>query len=236
MKTILSLILAVTMALFIHDGVLGGVALYLIPDNSQYQTTSNLPPFVLSENGMIGKDPKLSIIRIHDDKDAFRCSGTIISSKYILTAAHCLVDNKTLSSKKYLIKVLLANGTTTSIPAKAVAVNTKADYGLMLGDFKNLPTLKIALGSDSLAFKGQAITCGYPYGQTNNICYATDNNFRVFHFQRMVGGYVFPGMSGGPVFDTVSNMVMGVNSSVNAGFIVVSSLVGLFESLEVEVK
>ena len=40
----------------------------------------------------------------------------------------------------------------------------------------------------------------------------------------------------GPVYDLERGIVLGVNSSVNTGFILVSDLVGLFETLNVEMK
>lgn len=238
MKLILSLILAVTMSLFIHDGVVGIITLVVSKELPSYQTTANLPPFLLKENGTDGSIPSSALIRIHDDKGNFRCSGSIISSKYVLTAAHCLVDsNRKLSSEIYSIKIYLLDGSIKTVLATAAALNNKSDYGLMLGDFSGLSTFKIAIGpTASLTRSINVATCGYPYGTNEPICYATDIDFRHYNFQLAVGGTLYPGMSGGPVYDLEHNVILGVNSRVDAGFIVVSDLVGLFETLNVDVK
>lgn len=238
MKLILNLILAVTMALFVHDGVIGIISLVVSKPLPPYQNGDNLPAFVFKENGINGSIPSNALIRIHDDKGNFRCSGSIISSKYVLTAAHCLVDSsKKLSDKTYAIKVSLLDGSTKTVLAKAAALNSKSDYGLMVGDFTGLSTFKIAIGpTASLTRSNKVATCGFPYGGVEPICYATGTDFRHYFFQLAVGGTMYPGMSGGPVYDLERGVVLGVNSSVNAGFIVVSDLVGLFETLEVDVK
>ena len=238
MKLILSLILAVTMSLFVHDSVVGIITLVVSKELPSYQTTANLPPFLLKENGINGSIPSSALIRIHDDKGNFRCSGSIISSKYVLTAAHCLVDsNKKLSSKTYSIKIYLLDGSTKTVLAKAAALNSKSDYGLMVGDFSGLSTFKIAIGpTASLTRSNKVATCGFPYGGDEPICYATGTDFRHYYFQIAVAGTMYPGMSGGPVYDLERGIVLGVNSSVNTGFILVSDLVGLFETLNVEMK
>jgi S1-C subfamily serine protease len=203
-------------------------------------TTENMPSFSISENrynDALVKHNNFPVVRIHDEDGNFLCSGTIISRDYVLTAAHCVIEGNKLSSQAYTIKVLSDDKSTIikSIKSKAVAANANADYALIKGDYIGLSTIPIAVGvSESLERSDSVLTCGFPYGAERNICYGT-SDFSVYFFRLASKGILYPGMSGGPVYDVKTNRLVGVNSAVGQGFIITTSLVGLFETLGVEV-
>lgn len=200
------------------------------------QSLSDLPPFILSENGV--DTGSVTLIRIHNEDGEFVCSGTIVSTKYVLTAAHCISDEDgNLSTETYKIHVLIGDGSIVVIEAKAASLNHRSDNGLMLGDFTGLSTVKLALGPlNSLQRSQTVLVCGFPYGSLDDICYFLESASKQYYFQMAAKGHLYPGMSGGPVYDMENNVVVGVNSAVGNGYIITTNLVGLFESLKVEVR
>ena len=187
------------------------------------------------------------LVRLHNSKGKFFCSGTVISDDYVLTAAHCLMRGaiipKMMSEDLQVIGT--ANGPATAtvdsvvtitVSAKAAALNNRADYALVKGDFREFQKARIL--TSPLMFnelRGPGAVCGYPWGATS-VCYQFAGGLQTFYEKFMVQGRMYPGMSGGPVVDRGGgNAVFAVNSAVSEGFIIISPLIGLFETLEIEV-
>lgn len=215
-----------------------GIAVYnyVYPGVSTYQrSNAALPDFNVVENGVGGQG--FPMVRIHNQYNSFICSGTIISNSYILTAAHCLLDeDKKISMETYNIHILSPKGESTIVvTAKAASLNNLADYGLMVGNFTGFASYKIAYDEvRPIKTSNNIVTCGYPWG-ANAVCYKVTTPLAQYYFRSAAEGRLFPGMSGGPVFDLDNGLIIGVNSAVVSDKILIAPLVGLFESLEVKV-
>lgn len=177
------------------------------------------------------------MIRLHNERDGeFFCSGFVISDHYAITAAHCIVmDMEYPELKVSGIKIYNERMQDTGIVAQAASANARADYGIIIGDFSKFTKAKLDYKPTSIIRRSPALmTCGYPWGATAACYYfrPTGN----FFSQMAAEGFMFPGMSGGPVVDAVTGEVFAVNSAVTNGRIIVSPLVGVFDVLSIKVE
>lgn len=196
---------------------------------------------VFKKNQDVTRGTYSSIVRLENTDGQFFCSGSVISKDYVLTAAHCLTDAKGHLRKKKLHVTGLANQEKSpgvTVDGVAASRNSRADYGLVKGDFSQFSTLKIEtspLSSPTVAgLTGPIVTCGSPWGASPGVCYEALPQVQLFYEQIAMRGTLYPGMSGGPVIDLGNNVTqIAVNTGVAEGYIVVSPLIGLFETLEV---
>lgn len=216
MKILLSaLLLFLSLVLFIK---------YNMPVNEYVE--AGLPKY-----GSFSKERKLfnPPVKLLDSDGDFFCSGFVIDDNYVVTAAHCL-DN---GGPRKNVKILAENNIETNTVANTVGFNHRMDYGLLKGNFKQFVPAAIDLSLDAPYTSSRLLVCGFPMGVKKMICYQvkaiTNDMFGV-----AVGGFLFPGMSGGPAIDLDSNRVFGVNSRVSIGHVVVQPLVGLLATFGIE--
>ena len=170
-------------------------------------------------------------------RGSFVCTGTIIDSSYVLTAAHCLVDDTGFMLKDISICLNkdFSDSCTKMVFGKPAAINSGTDNALILGDFSEFKTEKINIESDVFSkVKQMVATCGFPYGM-KGICYSAEFNPQPLLYKVKTNGLLFPGMSGGPVRDISAKEVIGVNSSVGNGFITITTLIGLHKQFRMGV-
>ncbi len=191
-----------------------------------------LPDYSLSLGQTEGTIPFL--VRLEEDKtNRFFCSGSVISDNYVLTAAHCVADK--IDEKVIVRSIPNENGETISLTGTVVGADESAGYALVLGDFKQFVKARIVTDSAFLLMlTGPLITCGFPRGE-NVVCYPTDNRPQGYYGSLSLRGYLFPGMSGGPVIDKGIGAIVAVNTATaENSLIVISPLVGLFKELGVK--
>lgn len=184
------------------------------------------------------RDPRHgAIIRLYtpatdEGPGRFFCSGTVINDQYIVTAAHCVVRLEPFTP----VEIRDNSGIAIGSFALVGPVNQRGDVALLVGDFRTFQRIKLSHGAANTmnhfldnARKMQA--CGYPWGAELTCVVVTD---RVYSFNSDVGtmgvkakGWLFPGMSGGPVIDLATGEIVGVNTAAGTESIVLSPVVGL---------
>lgn len=186
--------------------VLVFVGLYLLSSIGEYkgslQTLGNLEKIKPSLSGQLP-----SIIRISTKRD-FVCSGVVIGSNYVLTAAHCLADSAGNLTTKTLYVSDVNDG--NKVKSKAAALFWRQDLGIIQGDFSKYKSADIF--NDNLGItEGPLVQCGFPGGNKNYTC-VMSKAIKPDGFLIATTAEMFPGMSGGPVVDLLTNKVVGVNS------------------------
>jgi V8-like Glu-specific endopeptidase len=178
------------------------LAVSLFPQDkvSSLQVAPNLPKIIPSE--VYSSDR--SIVKLYIDGQ-FTCSGVVISRNYVLTAAHCMVDEE-YRMTKHAVTVMSDDGKVKSI-AKAVGVNIRMDWGLIQGDFVGIPGAPVIY--DHLELEERVVACGYPHGTKAVVCEALMPQVNDLFLIKSVG-ILFSGMSGGPVFNHLGQ-VIGIN-------------------------
>ncbi len=76
------------------------------------------------------------------------------------------------------------------------------------------------------------IACGFPW--SGELFCSNFTHRHQFAFGIAGQGYLYPGMSGGPVIDTDTLQVIGVNSAVINGSILVSPIIEIFRALNIK--
>lgn len=178
-----------------------------------------------------------SIVRLHRAKTGdFFCSGVVINDGMILTAAHCIAkEGKEKEPEDIIVKSPVHP--LASWYAKAGNYSERADVGYIYGNFKGLPRMPIETDANEVHEQltqsyGNIVACGFPYGGKLT-CSKVENSGR-FGFYYGGKGFLFPGMSGGPVINLDTGAVLAVNSAVDGEYIFVAPLIELQDMLNVK--
>lgn len=236
MKNVFFALLAVILGSGLHT--LSDMKLDELMQSQMIYTTPGSPAFHENQDFSAKQLPPL--VRLHHGKDnRFFCSGTVISDDYILTAAHCLMKGVYFPSMTTedinVVSMTLPNSAPVTVVAKANSLNQRADYALVRGDFRAFQKAKILHTPDMFGkLVGPGVVCGFPWGSTD-ICYSINSGLATWHEHLAASGRMYPGMSGGPVLDVGSRAIFAINTGIAEGAIILSPLIGLFETLEIEV-
>lgn len=246
LKTILTGLLTISFGLLLGNLLTDKVLTWVQP---KYQTIQVLPKkerpaFKVTSDDYLPNEYSPPVVLLVEPDDTSNpngthCSGTVISNEYVITAAHCLVDEDGNMRKTIKIKNALPghNGLDSIQTAIPVGINKRADYGLVKGNFSLFSKTIIDVTMSTITNPPGAISiCGNGWGApftcypvfTARICGIN------ICFQ---GSIIFPAMSGGPVVASspYGPILFAVNRGYNDMEVIVNPLVGLFESLGIEV-
>lgn len=215
-------------------------ALYYESPHDPLMTLKDKPKFKISEmNTSPGDNALKPVIAIYrknlSGEWTYYCTAFVVTNAYALTASHCLMDGKTgeLATDELQIRNIDLKPTNT-ITAKAASINSRADVGVVLGDFSAYKKLNI-VRQGFFGHKGPYVSCGFPYGETPPLCipFIPITNY----FFKVKGhGALFPGMSGGPVIDVPTNDVVGLNLLAENEFVAVAPMIGIVGALQLELE
>lgn len=179
-----------------------------------------------------------SIVRLHDPKEGrFFCSGVIVGQATLLTANHCTSGMFAEAAPGDVIaEIRDADGQPTGILASFVAGNSRADFAILTGDFSSFAVRGHSADPhfilDNIESNGRSVmACGYPYGGKLMCSPVTDRHMMAFYIAGH--GYLYPGMSGGPVVDVATGIVIGVNSAVTETNVLLAPLIEIYAALNV---
>ncbi len=194
-------------------------AYHFNPPKVKYGEVKNLPK---PHNGFL--------IRILNEDGAFSCSGFVIDGRYAVTAAHCLEGMDGELTKKPII-VHNDKDKDTKVNAKPFRINSRADIGLIEGDFRDYHGAFFNDTIEGFEGKGPFVSCGFPWGSKTAYCGKV--KVKKDYYEATEGlGVLKPGMSGGPVIDWTAHAVVGVNSYMREekkGFMSLLGFRGIFD-------
>jgi len=173
------------------------------------------------------------LLRLHNEEGNFFCTGFVINKYYAITAAHCVTDRMStdgMTKEDIIIKSSLSENTDTT--ARAAAIGGRTDIAVLRGDFSKFNNVRIAANKVDINPKKEYVACGYPLGQKKVFC----SKLKILGnqiFAIKAEGYLYPGMSGGPVLDKHHNIVIGVNSYATEYNVAFYPMVGILEALGV---
>lgn len=196
----------------------------------------------IETRALISRNVDTSIVRLHDaDTGAFFCSGVVISNTRILTAAHCVFRQGLFGESVAVDKVEIRTQTNKpmGIIANFEAANARQDLAILSGDFRGMDQRGVVsdtaqLNSIFMNSNIDVVACGFPDGGRLACSHITDRDRILFFFSAK--GYLYPGMSGGPVIDMTTGKVIAVNQAVTDSRVVVSPLIELYDNLGLNEK
>lgn len=176
-------------------------------------------------------------IQLIDNKtNRFFCSAVVVDDNYAFTAAHCLTDDNDRLTKD-IINIRNDKGLPTGVSAVAAGLSNRIDFAILKGDFRKFKHARFNTYKNDFmeSLMSNYVACGFPMGQNKISC--TKFYFRgMTYFHAYGTGHLLPGMSGGPVYNLETGELVGVNSAVGEGFVIIVPLFGIAGAFGIELR
>lgn len=212
---------------------LGHLCYQALEEMQNSKVRTDLPMLVPGLNAPTKYPP---VIRLYDSgSHTFFCTGAVISANYAVTAGHCLAGR---SRRTPTIEVRSTEGVVIRQLATAAFYEERSDQGIILGDFSDFNQFAFTVSPALLlqVFTNQEVTlvsCGYPYG--GDLFCATFSQRSTSYFGIIGMGYLYPGMSGGPVFEPTQMVLLGINADAMERGVYISPLIELLNHAKIKV-
>lgn len=158
-----------------------------------------------------------SIVRLTDpETGATFCSGTVVSRRYVVTAAHCVIRASLFGAPLDESIVITSRYGTIRAVAKVATASQQTDQAVLEGDFSAFAKRKLVTDPTRdlrmLEPGNNLMSCGYPLGGD---LFCTPFT-ALGHEDFWIAGHsnLFPGMSGGPVINAATGEQVAINSAV----------------------
>lgn len=175
--------------------------------------------------------PIVRLSAIYDGHEHFFCTGTVVSTKYIITAAHCVQG----APPDMVIMVRSVDETFGGV-AKVSAAGYQLDFAILEGSFAQFDKMPFETNTARIvhSFKHSRSmeACGYP-GGGDLTCQRFANAKPFTFFFSAPGVAMYPGMSGGPVIDLETGKLIGVNTAMTENEALLTPIVEIFKTLHV---
>jgi V8-like Glu-specific endopeptidase len=173
-------------------------------------------------------------VRLLDSESNSICSGTVVSSKYVITAAHCLTTHTNINNfnecmlapfdmpnkKQFCEQHTQENDSSITISdanykktvnMRVVGFSSRYDLMVLEGDVRSFLTINLDK-SYNAENKSNLISYGYPRGGKLNVSRGTSAGYCDFRLTSKDMN-IIPGMSGGAVLNSTGDLI-GVNYGV----------------------
>lgn len=158
-------------------------------------------------------------------KGRYTCSAFVVSSNYALTAGHCVKDfagRKKASVVVWGTTIKDEKAVRTKIVAKVISSYEYSglDMAALNGDFTEFERLD-TINTTAQIYAAQVLSLGV---LGDEIVMQRLELIGPYIFGIRAAGQVFPGMSGGPVIDSITGLVIGINSAALENGVLVAPL------------
>lgn len=212
------------------DGVVVGVLVIATLLILLFASISKINQAVRSPAAIADATSSEGIVRLVGPRGTF-CTGVVLNSNTIATAAHCMVTSNGffMEANTAPVEIRRADNQEIGVTGRLATLRLQIDQATLRGDFSSLTPRKYITKTADLVRETRVkdrrfIMCGYPLGGEffcTPAVYLRDEAFFL-----AVRGVLIPGMSGGPTM-LEDGTVVALNYAVTEDHSVVSPLYGI---------